>query len=207
MGRITKWVIFAVVLLCLLAVVFFLVAPPPKLPPLPFDASNYVATIRIKYFTPKTNGSVKDRLVSSLRSWNEDLEFRNPDPHKWSFGPSGIGNSSIMGYLNQSMSISGNTYYLSQSVSPGTFLFGQTNTLDGAQWVAAVEAALQSPATQALNLKTRSMEAGGLVLFRFPEQRAVLVLTQSEAAEFRRTNSMRIELLPPEPARPPAGTN
>ena len=198
MGKITKWVILAIVLTCMLVTVFCIVAPAPKPPPpLPFDVSAYVATKRVKFFTPQTNGSLKNRIVSSYFSWQEDRQFRHPHPENWSFPATPVGSSSsIMGALNQCMSPSGRSYFMSQGVSAGIFQFGHTNTLDGTQWVAGVEAALQSPATQTLDLKSHKMVTGGLVLIRFPEQRAVLVLTQPEAVEFRRTNSAGIETPP-----------
>lgn len=201
MGKITRRVILAVVLSCTLAAIYFLVAPPPKTPPLPFDTSNYVATIRVKLFTPRTSGSLKDRLASAFMSWEEDREFRHPQPKHWGFPAAPFGNASLMGLLNQCMGPSGQRYFMSPGVSAGMVQFGHTNTLDGAQWVAAVEAALQSPTTQTLNPKTHRMDTGGLVLIHFPEQRAVLVLTPTEAAEFRRTNSAGIIGSPSEAPR------
>ncbi len=193
MGKITKWVILPILLAGMLATVFSIATPAPRPPPLPFDVSPYVATKRVKFFTPQTNGSLKNRLVSSYFSWQEDRQFRHPRPENWSFPATPVGNSSIMGSLNQCMGPSGRSYFMSPGVSAGIVQFGHTNTLDGAQWVAAVETALQSPATQTLDLKSHKMVTGGLVLIRFPEQRAVLVLTEPEAVEFRRTNSAGIE--------------
>ena len=73
-------------------------------------------------------------------------------------------------------------------VAAGSVRFGNTNTLNGPQWAAAFEKALQTGTPEWWDAEQKKMRDENLVLIRFPEQRTVLVLPPEKATEFQRTN-------------------
>jgi len=94
---------------------------------------------------------------------------------------------SIEGLLDQCMEVSGTRYYLDKDLAAGTVNFGHQKDLSGAEWVAAFEKALETGKPQWWEMKNKRMRARqeNLVLIRFPEQKAVLVLTKAKAAKYQ----------------------
>jgi len=109
--------------------------------------------------------------------------------NKYSFGATSLTNRClIQGMLNQCTEVSGVRYLMPPFVAAGSVRFGNTNTLNGPQWAAAFEKALQTRTPEWWDAEQKKMRDENLVLIRFPEQRTVLVLPQEKAAEFQRTN-------------------
>jgi hypothetical protein len=110
--------------------------------------------------------------------------------NKYLFGATPLTNLClIQGMLNQCMEVSGVRYLMPPFVAAGSVRFGSTNALNGPQWVAAFEKALQTGTPEWWDAEQKKMRDENLVLIRFPEQRTVLVLPQDKAAEFQRTNT------------------
>jgi hypothetical protein len=158
--------------------------PPP---PLPFDASSYVSTT-VPTFGPPANPSLRDRIGFAWLKWLYKRREEHPDPGAYTFGATPITRSSIHGLLNQCMEVSGNRYLLPLPVAGGGVQFGHTNTLNGGQWVAAFENALQTGTVEWWDPDKQAMNHENLVMLRFPAQKTVLVLPKTAAAEFLRTN-------------------
>lgn len=70
--------------------------------------------------------------------------FRTRNPAAYRFGPSPIGPCSLDGLLNQCMQVTGTRYLIAREALGGVVYFGHTNTLNGAQWVAAFEQTLRT---------------------------------------------------------------
>src|SRR5436853_7865741 len=67
-----------------------------------------------------------------------------PNPTAWSFPATPVQPCSIEGLLNQCMEVSGTHYLVAVEIAGGGVQFGSTNVLNGAQWVAAFEHALET---------------------------------------------------------------
>jgi len=154
--------------------------------PLPFDARGLVATTPPTIASLPPNASLKDRIshilifkvMTKLQRANKYLFFPTPTTNR----------CSVQGLLNECAGVTGERYLMPSSVAAGSVRFGNTNTLNGPQWVAAFEKALQTGTPEWWDAEQKKMRDENLVLIRFPEQKTVLVLPQEKAAEFQRTN-------------------
>ncbi len=154
--------------------------------PLPFDAKGFVATTPPTTFSLPSNPSLKDRFRYTVFTLMMKM---SSSTNKYMFGATSVTNRCLVqGVLNQCMEVSGVRYLMPPFVAAGTVRFGNTNTLNGPQWVAAFENALQTGTPEWWDAEQKKMRDENLVLIRFPEQKAVLVLPQDKAAEFQRTN-------------------
>ena len=152
-------------------------------PPLPFSTAPFILTTAPTY-GPPTNPTLKDRVLYQWMKFMERLRARQPSPNNWSFGPSG-GRCSVHGLLNQCMQVTGNQYLIARDVAGGSVMFTNTIALNGSQWVAAFENALQTGEIEWWNPKTKSFSHENLVLLRYPAQRTIVVLPMVEAWEFQ----------------------
>jgi hypothetical protein len=75
--------------------------------------------------------------------WQLKRRFSGPNPRAYTFAASRVQPISITGLLNQCMHVTGTKYLVAVEIGGG-IEFGNTNTLNGAQWVAAVEQAIGS---------------------------------------------------------------
>lgn len=110
---------------------------------------------------------------------------RKRNPATYSFPATPVQPCSIHGLLNQCMEVSGTRYYIAVEIAGGID-FGHTNVLNGAQWIAGIEKALES-STNAIcydYAKKRNF-VDGLVLIR--ERRGVVkVLPRTKLADYER---------------------
>ncbi len=182
----------AIFILLLLLVTALLLVPHTALPPpLPFDTNGYIVTHTIEFFPSHLppHASLKTRLwFVYYKAW-QTIKPYQMDPTNVTFGAIPFGLHAIQPSLNDCMLASGTRYFMPTNVAVGTVQFGGTNALNGKQWITACETALQTGMPEILDPHTRSMRPEKLVLIRYPKQKAVLVLTAPEAAEFRRTNN------------------
>jgi hypothetical protein len=75
--------------------------------------------------------------------WMDYVRRRaKPNPAAYSFSAHRVQPCSLSGLLNQCMETGGTKYLIAVEAAPGTVDFGYTNTLNGAQWVAAFERAI-----------------------------------------------------------------
>jgi len=108
-------------------------------------------------------------------------------PLNYNFPASPAVPCSISGLLEQCMEISGWRYLIDRDVSAGSVEFGHPQEMNGQEWVAAFEHALQSG-------QARWWQPGGgksrwrhenLVLIRFPREKVVLVVPREKAAKYQ----------------------
>jgi hypothetical protein len=183
---------FALFIVALAGVLCFGMRPKP-IPPLPFDAKVFIASTSpyAGIFTPPPNASVFTRARYFI-FFDLPQKFRGKNSSTWSFGASPKTGCSIQGLLNQCDSVCGTRYLMPLSVAVGIVQFGNTNTLNGPQWVAAFESALQTGDVQIFDQQTKRTHADHLALLRFPAQKTVVVLPESDAADFLRTNGIHL---------------
>ena len=180
--------------LMLLLLGCLLLMPEPKtkvLPPLPFDTNAYSSTTMYEIFPTHLppHPTLKDRFAVAYFKLLSTFKPYRPDPTNTTFAASPVGSCSIMGFLDQCMQASGVRYLMSREVSVGIVKFGTTNALNGRQWIPAFENALETASPGWWDASARKWQSENLALIRYPAQHTVLVLTQSQAREFRRTNS------------------
>ena len=178
---------FILIFMMLIGALVFLSWPKP-IPPLPFDAKSFVSTTP-PTFSPPPNAGVYDRIRFSLFNLMQKHAGTNST---WSFGASPKMDCSVQGLLNQCSEVTGTRYLMSLEVTAGSVQFGNTNTLNGPQWVTAFETALQTSDVEFWDQKLKRMRHEPLVLLRFPAQKTILVLPASEVTEFQRTNGIHM---------------
>jgi hypothetical protein len=106
------------------------------------------------------------------------------DPKDVSFAASPTRGCSISGLLNQCMQVTGFHYLIDKQVSSGSVQFGNAETLDGTQWVAAFENALQTGRPEWWDPARKSFRRENLALIKFPQKKIVLVLPKDKAAKY-----------------------
>ena len=112
----------------------------------PFDLSRADGKPRF-YATTYSKMEMPRRLPLPQRllwTWTEfQRRHRKRNPAAYTFRASPIGLCSIHGLLNQCMEITGTQYLIAVEVA-GAVAFGNTNSLNGSQWVAAFEHAIRA---------------------------------------------------------------
>ena len=177
-----RLIFLSVGLVVLLAIVAWL-APQRWFDPsaLPFSTKGFTST------TLPTSGpastSFKDQF--SFKLWNLMPWYQriHPKPNNWTFGVSS-GRCSIHGLLNQCMEVSGNRYLIDPDVASGGVLFTNSTPLNGSQWVAAFEQALRTGQVEWWDQKAQKMRNENVALLHYPDQKTIVVLPISHAAEF-----------------------
>jgi RNA polymerase sigma factor (sigma-70 family) len=93
---------------------------------------------------------------------------------------------SISGLLDQCMDTTGTKYLIDKYAAAGSVVFGNTNTMDGLQWVAQFEKALETRTPEWWDFSRGKgfRRKENLVLIRFPTQKIVLVVPREKAAKF-----------------------
>jgi hypothetical protein len=193
MGRRFKQLVTVLLVLSLaLAVALFFVGKPKPVPPLPFEATNFVSTAPpVSLLAPPTNAPAWKRMGFYLLV-TLPQKFRGTNASTWSFPASPRTGCSIHGLLDECAQVTGGRYLMPLGIAAGAVQFGNTNTLNGPRWVAAFENELQKGDVQYWDAPTKRMKQEHLVLLRFPEQKTILVLPESGVAEFERTNRIQI---------------
>lgn len=151
--------------------------------PRDFHREDYVITT-VPTWGPPTNASLKDKLVIALFQFRQ--RYQRPKPATFSFPPF-VGRCSIHGLLNQCMQVTGVRYVIEKNVAAGSVHVGQTNTLNGSQWVAAFEDALQNSPAEWWEPDAKQMRRENLVLVKF-NAKTTLVLPKDKAAAFQSAN-------------------
>ena len=91
----------------------------------------------------------------------------------------------VGGTLNECMMATDTRYFVDTDVSAGTVIFGHTEPLKAAQWVAAFESVLQTGTPEWWDSKQKRFRKENLVLIRYPKQKIVLVLPKEKAAKYQ----------------------
>ena len=186
-------VLIGIVILVIFLAVLLVFPTAKPLPPLPFDTSIYVAATNRDLFATSANTPVRQRLSFAIIKFLNRRKLEHPDPDNTTFGASPFGGEQVQVGLNSCAQASGTSYYMPPSVAVGTVPFPMTAPMKGGAFIAAFEKALTNAPINCLDTTTNTiyhkLVPQQLVLIRFPEQRAVLVLPQADADEFLRTNS------------------
>ena len=106
-------------------------------------------------------------------------------PTTTTFPASPVRLCSINGLLNQCTEVGGCRYFVDKDISNGMVQFGNEKPLDGAEWVAAFENALQTGQPEWFDSITKAPRRENLVLIRFAKKKIVLVVPQDKAAQYR----------------------
>jgi hypothetical protein len=107
------------------------------------------------------------------------------NPAAWSFPATPPRLCSIHGLLNQCMEVTGTRYLMAYEASAGSVQFGHSNVLNGAQWVAAFEAALQTNQPGCFDYSAKSPRPENLLLIR-EKPGVVKVIPPSRLAEYQK---------------------
>lgn len=100
------------------------------------------------------------------------------------------------------MTVTGARYLMAKEVSAGSVVFGHTNVLNGAQWVAAFEAALQTNQPDCFDYAAKRTRPENLLLIR-EKPGVVKVIPPSRLADYQKAGLVDPSYKP-EPATPPA---
>lgn len=123
---------------------------------------------------PKTDPAAMQYITNS---WGHPLNYTLPA------GP--VASCNIHGLLNQCMEVSGWRYLIDKDVAAGSVKFGPDKVMNGAEWVAAFENALQTDKPEWWDQTRKKMRSENLVLIRYPKQKTVLVVNKEKAAKYR----------------------
>ncbi len=150
--------------------------------------SRFYATAYPK-IEPPPNLTMRGRLF--WKWYQLQRRYRKRTPTAYTFPPSPVQPCSIDGLLNQCMEVSGKQYLIAVEIA-GAVEFGHTNVLNGAQWVAAFEHALESsgPVICYDFAKKRNFQ-DTLVLIR-EQPRLVKVVPRSKLAEYQKAGLLRV---------------
>jgi hypothetical protein len=178
--------------LVLAGFLFFLWPSAPKpVPPLPFDDKVFISTKPpVPLFAPSANAPVYARVM--YFAFDKWAKLRGTSASTWSFPASGKTACSVQGLLNQCSSVSDTRYLMSIGVTVSIVQFGNTNTLNGPQWVAAFEKELQTGDVQYWDTQTKRTRPEHFAILRFPAQKTAVVLPEADAADFLRTNGIHL---------------
>jgi hypothetical protein len=182
----------AVFVLLLLLVVAFLLVPDRALqpPPLPFNTNGYFVTRSYNFFPPPPpNAPPMRRFWYACFKFSQKLHPYQMNPTNTTFAAMPVGLCSISGFLNQCTQASDMHYFMPSNIAAGVVYFGSPIALNGRQWIDAFENVLQTDGPSLYDPLSKTRLQQNLVLIRYPKQKAVLVLTSSDAWAFRQTNN------------------
>jgi hypothetical protein len=111
-----------------------------------------------------------------------------PNPLAYTFAGRGSSVCSVHGFLNQCMDVGGTQYFIEKKVAAGSVNFGSTNVLNGAQWIAAFEDALQNEKVEWWDSDLKGFRKENLVLLRHG-RKTTLVLTAETANQYEQRHS------------------
>src|SRR2546428_12330079 len=115
-----------------------------------------------------------------------------PNPAAYSFPATPVQPCSIGGLLNQCMEVAGTQYFIAVEIG-GAVEFGSTNALNGVQWVAAFEHAIEtsSPVVCYDYAKKRSFQ-DTLLLIR-ETHRVVKIVPRTKLAEYQEAGLVKTD--------------
>lgn len=181
-----RWVLILAFGLAVLGGIWWLsqsIVNEPDAPAKPWDGRPLlVATTYPTMGVPAGAGPVQRFWVSYL-NWR--MRHGTKHPTNYTFGVSAPTPCSIHGLLNQCMEVTGTRYLIAKEVSAGSVEFGHSNALNGAQWVAAFELALQSNRPSWFDYPSKQMRQENLLLIR-EKGGVVKVIPPSRLAEYQK---------------------
>jgi hypothetical protein len=172
-------------LLCLLVIALLLFCLLPGGRSLPFNTDAFVSTSRIP--TLPTRPSLGQRAEHLLLVTEE--HFFDHTPRAVSISAQSASKWGVEPLLNICTGYSSTRYLMSKDLAAGTVSFGTTNTMNGPQFISAIEDTVSRSNVTWLD-SSHAWRTEPLALLRFPEAKTVVVLPKSEVADFLRTNGI-----------------
>jgi|GEM_PF-1715836 len=117
------------------------------------------------------------------------------NPAAWSFPATSPQNCSIHGLLNQCMEVTGTRYLIACEAAAGAVQFGHSNVLNGAQWVAAFEAALRTNHPNCFDYIAKRPRPENLLLIR-ETPGVVKVIPPSRLADYQKAGLISAPYVP-----------
>jgi hypothetical protein len=159
----------------------------------PFDlsradgGSRFCATTYPKEEAP-ANLSLRQRLLWTWAQYQRRHGKRNPTAYSFPVRP--VQGCSIHSLLNQCMEISGTQYLIAVEIA-GAVEFGSTNTLNGAQWMAACEHAIEAsnPVVCYDYAKRRNFQDTLLVIRERPG--VVMIVPRTKLIDYQKAGLVR----------------
>ncbi len=143
---------------------------------------NLVETTRPTISFATSQVSIPQQWFLRFHYWKR---ARFPQPTAYTFPATGGPTPcSIHGLLNQCMEVAGTQYLIERNVAAGSVDFGSTNVLNGQQWVAAFEQALQAGSPQWWDSGAKRFRKENVVFLRY-NSRTVLVLAKDTAKQYQ----------------------
>ena len=184
---------FVATVLGIAAFVTWLAWPSSESGIAPFTLSNadgksrFYATTYSKMQTPP-NLPLRQRLFWAWMQYQRRYGKRNPAAY--SFPASPVQPCSIDGLLNQCMEVTGTRYLIAVEIA-GAVEFGSTNALNGTQWVAAFEHAIETsdPVICYDYAKKRNFQDTLLLIRERPG--LVKVVPRSKLAEYQKAGLVK----------------
>jgi hypothetical protein len=122
-----------------------------------------------------------------------DLKRRygKPNPASYSFPASPVALCSVSGLLNQCMEVSGTQYLIGVEAAGAAVEFGNTNVLNGTQWVAAFETAIEKsePVMCYDYAKKRNFHDTLLLIHEKP--RLVKIIPRSKLSDYQKAGLVK----------------
>jgi hypothetical protein len=153
--------------------------------PLPFDTGAFVSISRTAMLPPKPN--LAQRVEHMLLITEE--HFFDHTPKAVSISAQPVTKWGVASLLNMCGNYSGTRYLISKDLAAGTVPFGNTNTMNGPQFISAIEDTI-SRSNVNWQDSSQVWRTEPLALLRFPEYKTIVVLPESEVADFLRTNGI-----------------
>ncbi len=152
--------------------------------------SRFYATTYSKMEMPRKL-PLPQRLLWTWTQYQRRHAKRNPAA--FTFPASPVRLCSIHALLNQCMEVAGTQYFIAVEIA-GAVEFGTTNSLNGAQWVAAFEHAIEASDAVVCfdHAKKRNFQDTLLVIHERPG--VVKIVPRSRLAEYQKTGLLKADL-------------
>ena len=153
----------------------------------------FVETASPTYGLP-ANAGIRQRLGTAFL--NLQTRYGKKNPATYTFGAQPAANCFIHGLLNQCMTVTGTRYLIAAEAIAGSVQFGHSNTLTGAQWVTAFEAALQNNRPEWWESSAQRLQRENLLLIR-EKSDVVKVVPSSRLADYQQAGLVDPTYQPP----------
>ena len=161
-----QWALVLVMISFIVSVIVVLTSPDPEIAISPYETDDrYIVTKKwdpMEFAISPPNPSLLQK--AQMRWWEFSQRWRKPQPSNHIFPASPIEFRSIHGLLNQCTEVDGIRYAISITLASGSVMFGHTNALDGASWVAAFKNALENTPSDWYDYEEHTTRRGKLVL-------------------------------------------
>jgi hypothetical protein len=172
-------------LLCLVVIALLLSSRLGGEHKLPFNSDAFVSVSQIAVLPARP--SVAQRVEHLLLVTEE--HFFNHTPRAVSLSAQPVSKWGVQSLLHLGAAYAGTRYLVSKDPAAGTVSFGTTGTMNGPQFIFAVEDTLSRSNVTWLDA-SKVMRTEPLALLRFPEAKTVVVLPKSDVTNFLRTNGI-----------------